>query len=808
MKKVNRQTEMKTNKLSLFCSMKKGRGNALKALFVGIAAAFSVAVPGAFAQSPAPAGIIPTPAFVEKGNGWFVFDENTVFTVENDEQRALAENFATLFSGVADFVPKVQIGGNGGRGNGVVALKTDASLPDEAYEQTIAPGKIVIRASSLRGFFYGLQNLRQLLPPALESGERSRELWRVPAATIKDRPRFGYRGYMLDVSRCFMPKKDLLRLIDCLALLKINVLHLHLTDDNGWRLEIKKYPRLTDVGAWRVSRGDAVFYDRRNQLPGETATEGGFYTQEEMKEIIRFAAERMIEIIPEIDVPAHSNAVLAAYPEFACPTVRKEITVVPGMGDGNSDIIFCAGNEKTYDFLKDVIAEVAALFPSSYLNLGGDEARKTYWKTCPLCQDRIKKEKLKNAEALQGYFMGRLNAYVRAAGKTMMGWDELTNSRLPEDSVILGWQGYGNAALKAAAQGHRFVMAPARIMYLTRYQGPQWFEPRAYFGNNTLKDVFDYEPVQRNWKPEAESLLLGLQTCMWTEFCRKPEDVFYLSFPRTAALAEIAWAEKGKKNWRSFLGSLDRFNLRLEAKGIEYARSMFNIQHKVVPAGEGKLRVELSCIRPDTEIRFTTDNTPPSPASPLYREPFFADGNVVVQAAVFSGKEQKGATLVLPIRWNAATAKKLVRGGGNGREILLNGVRGSLKQTDFEWAGFEPGTFTLTVDLQRKMPVGLCALGCITNYGMGIHKPRSVLIEISSDNKKFVPVGKLEFKDAEIFKEGNYTEDLGLNARGVPARYVRFTVRSPGVNPENHTKPGQESRVYLDEIIVEEAVRK
>ena len=425
--------------------------------------------------------IIPQPLSMEKGSGTFSFSKETTIAVGNEEQRIIAENFASLFTLPAGFTPQVKTGQEGD-----IVFLTDNTMKSDAYELTVLPERITIKAADVKGFFYALQNLRLMLPPTIEGKEKTTDTWSIPSLTIKDTPRFNYRGFMLDVSRFFLPKEDLLRMIDCIAMLKINRLHLHLTDDNGWRLEIKKYPKLTEVGAWKVDRQNIPFPDRRNPKKGEPATIGGFYTQEDMKEIIRYAAERQVEIIPEIDVPAHSNAALASYPEFACPVVKDFIGVLPGLGAKNAEIIFCAGNEGTFDFLQNILDEVMALFPSRYINLGGDEARKTNWKKCPLCQSRIHKEHLENEEELQGYFMARLSDYVRSKGKEVMGWDELTNSKLPEESIILGWQGYGNAALKAAAQGHRFIMTPARVAYLIRYQGPQWFEPMTYSLNPQL----------------------------------------------------------------------------------------------------------------------------------------------------------------------------------------------------------------------------------------------------------------------------------------------------------------------------------
>ena len=738
--------------------------------------------------------IVPTPLSMEKGTGSFTFDPNTVITVPTEEQKPVAGLFASLFTRSAGFTPKVQVGTEGD-----VCLELDKNLPEDAYEMQVSSGQIRVKASDSKGLFYGLQNLRLLLPPAIESSTAQDTVeWTVPEMTVKDAPRFGYRGFMLDVSRYFLPKEELLRMIDCMALLKLNRLHLHLTDDNGWRLEIKKYPKLTEVGAWKVDRQHLPFPERRNPKRGEPATVGGYYTQADMKEIIAYAADRQIEIIPEIDIPAHSNAALASYPEYACPVVKDFIGVIPGLGGKNAEIIFCGGNEKTYEFLQDVLDEVIALFPSRYIHLGGDEATKTNWKKCPLCQARIREEHLADEEALQGYFMGRMSDYVRSKGKEVMGWDELTNSKLPEDAIIFGWQGFGNAALKAAEQGHRFVMTPARVAYLIRYQGPQWFEPLTYFGNNTLKGLFDYEPVQEGWKPEYEKLLMGVQASMWTEFCNKPEDVFYLVFPRLAALAEIAWVPKNQKDWNVFLKGLDNYTAHLEQKDVVYARSMFNIQHRIIPDDNGALTLTLECERPDVDIHYTLDGTEPTATSPRYTQALTLKENVTVKAATFAGNEQQGKTLILPVEWNKATAKPLVN-AASGMEVLVNGLRGSLKQTDFEWY---TGAMSVTVDLQQPEDIRSCTAGCITNYGMAVHKPKSMTVELSDDNLHFKEAGKLTFTDDEIFREGNFIEDLTIDVDHARARYVRFTFEAPSNCPADHVRPGQPSRVYLDELII------
>lgn len=743
--------------------------------------------------------LVPAPVQLEKGNGFFQFTEETVISVENEEQESLAADFADLFTVPAGFTPNVEMG----VANAAISLVTDRNLKKEAYRLEVTEKGIRVYASEPSGFFYAFQTLRLLLPADIESPTLANQEWKVPVVEIKDEPRFGYRSMMLDVARCFIPKEEVLRIVDCMAMLKLNTLHLHLSDDTGWRLEIKKYPRLTQVGAWRVDRGNQPFYDRRNQQEGEKATLGGFYTQEDMAEIVAYAMDRRITVIPEIDVPAHSCAALAAYPELACPVVKDKITVLPGLGGRNPEMIYCAGNEKVFTFLQDVIDELLQLFPSPYINMGGDEATKTYWKVCPLCQKRMQEEHLKEVEDLQGYFMGRLNDYIRSKGRILMGWDELTNSRLPEGAVVLGWQGLGNAALKAADKGLDFVMTPARILYLIRYQGPQWFEPLTYFGNNTMRGVYDYEPVQADWKPEYEKHLLGVQASMWTEFCSTAEDVTYMVFPRLAALAEVAWSPKGTKNWAYFQKGLDNYLAHLEKKGVTYARSMYNIQHTVIP-DNGKLKVQLECERTDVKIRYTLDGKEPDMYSPVYTEPLSLEKGTTLRCASFREDMRAGEILTLSLSGNKATGKPVL--SENSRTSLLtNGVRGSLRQSDFEWCTWDNlSSSTFTVDLQSAESVHKVILGCLTNYGMAVHKPKMLKVEISTDNRTFIPIGQRDFSEKDIFREGNYVEDIIFTFENQHARYIRVTAEGFGACPSYHyMRPGQPARYYFDEIQVE-----
>ena len=345
-------------------------------------------------------------------------------------------------------------------------------------------------------------------------------------------------------------------------------------------------------------------------------------------------------------------------------------------------------------------------------------------------------------------------------------------------------------------------MTPARIMYLIRYQGPQWFEPLTYFGNNTLKDVYGYEPIQKEWSPEVRSLLMGVQASMWTEFCNKPEDVEYQLFPRLAALAEVAWTQPWHKNWRSFLVAMDKFNEHLSAKGIVFACSMYNIQHTVTPVN-GKLQVKLECERPDVEIRYTMDGKEPTDRSLLYKSPLMVTGTQTIKCTTYRAGRQMGKTLTLPLVWNKATAKPVL-GNTQAGKILVNGIRGSLRQSDFEWHSWESSdSVAFTIDLQKKESLRSVSVGCITNYGMAAHKPADIEVWVSNDNRDYRKVSGKQFTDGEIFREGTFKEDVVLDLNKEIGRYVRIIAKGVGECPATHVRPGQEARIYFDEVMIE-----
>ena len=743
--------------------------------------------------------LIPYPESLVAGKGSFLFTNKTVVVLEDEDLFSVTQDFVRIFAKPAGFVPKIKVGAK----KGDVFIKKDELILEEGYVLNVTPERIMMKVSSEKGLFYAFQTLRQLLPLDIEGeGGKDGVAWFVPAVAITDTPRFGYRGLMVDVARFFIPKEHLLRIIDNMGLLKMNKLHLHLTDDSGWRLEIKQYPLLTEIGSKQVRRPGKMFPERRNARQGEALADGGFYTQEDIKEIVDYAARRQIEVIPEIAMPGHSNAALASYPTLACPVIDKYIGAVPGLGGDHTRFVYCAGNDEVFTFLEQIIDEVVELFPSKYIHLGGDAVRDTYWDECPLCRERMKKESLEDEGDLLRYFMHRMDRYVRGKGRTIVGWEEVMDAHLSKGAVVFDWHGFGHGALKADKQGHRFVATPAGTMYLNTYQGPQWNESIYSFGGvNTLRDIYHYEPIERYWTMSMRANLLGVQASLWTEFCERTEDVDCLLYPRLAAVAEVAWSDPIVKRWERFLMAVDDCQERWKLKGIEPSMSMYNVQHEVIPE-YGNLKVTLDCIRPDVEIRYTLDGKEPDGYAALYRRPIVVKEDVEIRCAAFEEGKQVGKTLMLPVRKNEATGKNLLRSNAIERRIV-NGVRGSLKNTDGEWASWTKNdSIALTLDMGSRKRMNRIVLGFLNDYGLAIHKPEKIEVWLSDNDMLYWKMVEKQFDKNEIFKEGRLVEDLSFVLDDA-ARYVRIIMKGVGGCPKWHVRPGVEAQIYMDEVRIE-----
>lgn len=490
----------------------------------------------------------------------------------------------------------------------------DPIIGREGYTLTISPSKIKLRANAPAGLFYGMQTIIQLLPNEIVSPLKVNQTWSIPCIKITDYPRFGWRGLMLDVSRHFFSKDFVKKYIDQLAKYKMNVFHWHLTDDQGWRIAINSLPELTGIGAWRAPRM-GKWWTRDPQFGGEEPSYGGFYTQDDIREIVSYAKDRHVTILPEIDVPGHSMAALAAYPELSCTGGDFRVNV------GNKfytleDNALCAGNELTYAFMEKVLSEVAALFPGRYIHIGGDECYKGFWKTCTKCNKRMKDENLKNLDELQSYFIKRMEKTVISKGKSLIGWDEILDGGLAPEAAVMSWRGVKGGIL-AAKMNHPVVMSPTSHCYLDLYQGDPAIEPPTY-SMLRLKTTYSFDPVPDGVDP---ALILGGQGNLWTESVPNIRQAEYMTWPRAFALAESLWSPIACKNWDSFVMRVEHHFKRFDIAGINYSTSMCDAIIKAIKSPWPEpLKITLSTEIKGLDLYYSFDGTFPDHYSHKYTD--------------------------------------------------------------------------------------------------------------------------------------------------------------------------------------------
>lgn len=529
---------------------------------------FVALVVPALAQDRAQVSVVPRPAFMTPLEGTFVIDSTTTVRVRSDdpEARRIAEAWAARLR-LASGLPLPLVDADA-PSQLVFALDAEAAIESEGYELTVTSRSVVVRAADAAGLFYGAQTLRQLAPPAVERvgvAPNSAEVeWSVPAVAIEDAPRFAYRGLHLDVARHFFDVETVKRLIDRMALYKLNRFHWHLTDDQGWRIEIERYPRLTEVGAFR----DQTLVGHAGARPEvyDGVRTGGYYTQDEIREVVAYAAERHVTIVPEIEMPGHASAAIAAYPELGCSGEPVEVAQTWGVFED----IFCP-TEETFAFLDDVLTEVVALFPGQVIHIGGDEAPKAAWERSDVAQAVMARERLADEHELQSYFVGRIEAILAEKGRTLMGWDEIVEGGLSPTAVLMFWRHWAPQALDyAAAQGNAIVMTPNHTMYFDHYQGDPALEPLAFGGLSPLEKVYGYEPVPESFTPAQAARVLGTQANVWTEYIPTPSHLEYMVFPRLLALSEVTWSTRDRRDWADFESRLPLQLRRLDVLGVHY----------------------------------------------------------------------------------------------------------------------------------------------------------------------------------------------------------------------------------------------
>ena len=668
----------------------------------------------------------------------------------------------------------------------VLSIAPNKGLKAEGYELTVTPDGCAIHGADAAGLFHGIQTFLQLLP---EPGTASPA---VPCVLIKDQPRFAWRGMHLDVGRHFMPASFIKKYIDLLARYKMNTFHWHLTEDQGWRIEIKRYPKLTEVGAWRD--GSMVGHYREQKY--DTLRYGGFYTQEEVREIVSYAAARHITVVPEIEMPGHALAALASYPELSCTGDPFKVE----KGWGVFEDVFCP-TDSTFAFLENVLTEVMDMFPGEYIHIGGDECPKERWKVCAKCQARMRTEGLKDEHELQSYFIQRIEKFVNSKGRKIIGWDEILEGGLAPNAAVMSWRGT-EGGIAAAKQKHNVVMSPGTHCYFDHYQGDPAQEPLAIGGFTTLQKVYSFEPIPAELTTEEGKYILGAQGNVWTEYINTPKHVEYMAVPRMLALAEVLWSPKEKRDEKDFLQRLEAEFPRLDSLKVNASRSLYQVTitpkqdtvpGRVLVALNSGLGLGLSC----------TVLPPPFDVSQgrlgRYDKPFAIDEDCEVRGW-FMNEEGTGPIATRRFSFNKATARKIIcdplpndRYKEGGPFTLVDGIKAGERRVNYEWLGWRTDV-TITVDLGNAQEIKHIGIGALEENSSWIHLPEKVTISISSDGVKYEVLGTV------VPAPGASGNTQFAIEQAVGARYVRFAVKNVARIPDGLAGAGSPAWLFLDEI--------
>ncbi|KAA0130774.1 family 20 glycosylhydrolase [Chryseobacterium sp. SN22] len=726
--------------------------------------------------------LIPYPQKLEFSKGEFIIPEN--FKLDHDLPQQETGYFKKQTQGILKF----------GMGKRNVAHLVNVLFPSqskedrekrEKYAIDISPRRIVISSNTKQGYFLALQTLTQLLRQYKGSGK-------IPAMKIEDEPKFAWRGMHLDVCRHFFTVEEVKQYIDYLAMYKLNTFHWHLTDDQGWRIEIKKYPKLTQTGSKRKESMIGAYVD--NTFDGKPYGPY-FYTQEQIKEVVEYAAERHITVVPEIEMPGHALAALSAYPELACTKGPFE----PATKWGVFDDVFCP-KEETFTFLENVLNEVIQLFPSQYIHIGGDECPKTRWKECAHCQELIRKNNLKDEHGLQSYFIHRIEKYVNSKGRKIIGWDEILEGGLAPNAAVMSWTGI-KGGVEAAKSGHFAVMTPGAYCYFDHYQGDPATEPNAFGGFTPLDKVYSYQPVPEELNAEQSKYISGVQANLWTEYILDFKQVQYMIFPRLLALSEVAWGTSDPKNYKEFEGRVINEFGTLDKIGVNYARSIYNINGKVIPVSNG-VAYELSTSQKTAGIRYTTDGTEPQTDSPTYTNPIPVSKSMTMKSAYFESGQLKSAVSTQDFKISKTTGKKITleqepseNYSFGGAFTLVDGIIGNQRQLGKTWLGFQGKDVVATIDFGQATPFSEVYFNTLDNKGSWIHFARSARILISDNETDFKMVKEIG-KEEILAAKGK----IRLQVGNQKTKYLKIEIENAGIIPAGN--PGADSKAWLfvDEI--------
>ncbi|GAB3637730.1 family 20 glycosylhydrolase [Hymenobacter arcticus] len=750
--------------------------------------------------SPAGIAVIPQPVRLVPGTGRFAITPETKIYVgpKNDELRRIGQSLSAEIARATGVTPPVVAAAPGKQQASAIYLTLTQpvdTLGTEGYTLSVQPARVVLAARQPQGLYLGTQTIRQLLPAQRTAGAS------LPAVEVADKPRYSWRGMHLDVSRHFFPVEFVKQYIDYLALHKMNTFHWHLTDDQGWRIEIKKYPKLTTVGGFR--EGTLIGHYGAKVPEYDNVRYGGFYTQEQVKEVVKYAQDRYITVVPEIEMPGHALAALTAYPELSCTGGPFKV----GQTWGVYDDIFCAGNEQTFAFLQDVLTEVMPLFPSKIVHIGGDEAPKTRWKVCPKCQARIKTEHLKDEHELQSYFVQRMEKFVNTKGKTIIGWDEILEGGLAPNAAVMSWRGM-EGGTAAAKQKHQVVMTPGEFVYFDHYQGDPSQEPLSIGGYLPLAKVYAFEPTPPELNAEERKYILGAQANLWTEYIPTTQYVEYMVLPRMSALAEVLWTPASQKNWESFKVRMQPQYQRFAALGANYAKSAFNVREQfVTDTTKGGDVVSLLLDATGPQITYTLDGTAPTSASTAYNGPFTLTKSATVKAASFENGQPAGKLTSTDVMAHKAfaTPVKLATAPnkayrGNGALTLVDGLKGSLSHGDGHWLGFENDDMVATLDLRKAMEISSVRSTFLQKPEDEILLPTALEVAISTDGRTYKTVYSAPVPAAPA---GGSIGEVKADWKKTKARYVRVTAKN--ARPKTAAAGAKEATAWLfaDELVVQ-----
>ena len=679
----------------------------------------------------------------------------------------------------------------------VLSLGLEAENP-EAYRLKVAKNGVTITAPTEAGVFYGIQSLRKSLPVALNA-EIS-----LPAVEINDYPRFGYRGAHFDVARHFFSVEEVKTYIDMMALHNMNRLHWHLSEDQGWRIEIKGYPKLTEIGS---QRKETVIGRNSGKYDGKPY--GGFYTQEEAKDIVAYAAERYVTVIPEIDLPGHMQAALAAYPELGCTGGPYEVWPMWGV----SDNVLCAGEDATLRFIDGVLTEIMEIFPSKLIHVGGDECPKTKWETCPKCQARIKQLGLKSdgkhtkEEKLQSFIINHAEKFLNDHGRQIIGWDEILEGGLAPNATVMSWRGEVGG-IEAAKQKHDVIMTPNTYLYFDYYQSQDIAnEPFAIGGYLPVDRVYSYEPLPAELTPAEQKYIIGVQANLWTEYIPTFSHAQYMVLPRWAALSEVQWTMPEKKNYTDFLIRLPRLINWYEAEGYNYAKHVFDIAVAYKPnSDEGVLEVTLSTLG-NAPIHYTLDGTDATAASPLYEGVLKIKSDAILKAMAIHSNVS-GRIFSEELKFNKASMKPITANQPinatykyAGASTLVDALRGNNNSRTGRWIAFNGNDMDMTIDLKEPTEISSVSFTANVDPGDWVFDAKGFTVEVSDDNKQFTKVASEEYPAMKATDKKGIVEHQ-LTFSPVKTRYVRVIVQTEKVLPDWHDGKGKPSFLFVDEIVI------